>query len=214
MSGNSRRRVADFGPADPTDNRQPLDWESKYPVVARRHIYGEAAYLGLVLLSLPPLMLLLWLRKPQVWWDLQANDYDVVLKYGLAWLAGTLGGVLFDLKWLYHSVARQSWHIDRRLWRLFTPHISGGLAFCIVALIESNLLRVFDQHIVNRSATVVGLAFLVGYFSDSSIAKLGEVADTLFGPSRSRQRHNDPSGRASKATSPDPAPHSSPTGSE
>ena len=88
MSENSRRTVAGFGPADPTDNRQPLDWVSKYPDVARHNIYGEAAYLGLVLLSLPPLMLLLWLRKPQLWWGLQANDYDVVLKYGLAWLAG------------------------------------------------------------------------------------------------------------------------------
>ena len=191
MSGDSFHSISGFGPADPTDNRQPLDWSSKYPDAARREIRLEAAYLGLLLLFVPVTMLILWLRQPEAWFSLPANSYNVVLKYGLAWLSGTLGGILFGLKWLYHSVARQSWHMDRRLWRIFTPHISGGLAFAVIALIESNILRVFDRQVIDRSVTVVALAFLIGYFSDSSIAKLGEIADTLFGPSRSKERHTE-----------------------
>lgn len=193
MSKDSGRRLSDFGPADPTDNRPLLDWSSKYPDAARHEIRVEATYLGIILLLVPPMMMFLWLRKPQTWLALTPTEYDVVLKYGLAWLAGMLGGVLFDLKWLYHSVARQSWHLDRRLWRVFTPHISGGLAFAMIALLESNLLRLFDQDLVSRSSAVVGFAFLIGYFSDSAIAKLGEIAATLFGPSRS------PSDRAGRA---------------
>jgi hypothetical protein len=133
--------------------------------------------------------LVLWLRWPEHWLDLPEAQYSVVMKYGLAWVAGMFGGVLFGLKWLYHVVARQLWHQDRRLWRLFTPHISAGLAFGVIALIDAEIIRVFDRSIVERSATVVGIAFLIGYFSDSAVAKLTEVAETLFGTSRSRERH-------------------------
>jgi hypothetical protein len=37
---------------------------------------------------------------------------------------------------------------------------------------------------------VVGVAFLTGYFSDSAVAKLTEIADTLFGTTRSKEKHN------------------------
>jgi hypothetical protein len=33
------------------------------------------------------------------------------------------------------------------------------------------------------------MAFLVGYFSDNAVAKLTEIADTLFGTSRSKEKH-------------------------
>jgi hypothetical protein len=112
------------------------------------------------------------------------------LKYALSWGAGTLGGTLFAIKWLYHTVARQLWHMDRRLWRLFTPHISGGLAFGVTALIASGVIRIFDKNATNSYALLVGFGFLVGYFSDSAIAKLSEVADTLFGTSRSKEKHS------------------------
>ncbi len=78
--------------------------------------------------------------------------------------------------------------MDRRLWRFFTPHISGGLAFAVVALISSGLVRVFDPHAIESSALVLGVAFLVGYFSDSTAAKLAEIADTIFGANRSTQK--------------------------
>lgn len=102
-----------------------------------------------------------------------------------------LGGTLFDIKWLYHSVARQIWHMDRRLWRFFTPHISGGLAFIVLTLISSGLLRVFDQHAIESPSLVLGMTFLVGYFSDSTVAKLAEIADTIFGTTRSTKKQDE-----------------------
>ena len=32
-----------------TDGREPYDWESKYPLEARKKIKGEAIYIGVVL---------------------------------------------------------------------------------------------------------------------------------------------------------------------
>ena len=121
-----------FGQSDPTDGRQLLDWRSKYSDPAAQHgILVEAVYVGALLLLLPIAMLALWLEYPKNWLHLNDEKYAIVLRYGLAWLSGVLGGTLYDTKWLYHSVARQTWHMDRRIWRLFTPHISGGLAFAM-----------------------------------------------------------------------------------
>ncbi|MFZ5452450.1 MAG: hypothetical protein ACOZF2_11370 [Thermodesulfobacteriota bacterium] len=134
-------------------------------------------------------MAILWLNYPKFWLGLSDQKYQRFLKYSVAWLSGVLGGTLFDIKWLYHSVARQMWHLDRRLWRLFTPHISGGLAFAIVVLISSGMFRIFDRQAVESLSQVVGVGFLVGYFSDSAVAKLTEIAETIFGTSRGRERH-------------------------
>ena len=191
MASDKLPTIEGFGQSDPTDGRKRLDWTSKYPPDAHKEVRREAVYLGLLLFAAPVAMLVLWLRLPQYWMRLSDQHYSVVLKFSLAWVAGTLGGVLYNLKWLYHSVARQRWHMDRRLWRIFTPHISGGLAFGMTALIESNIIRVFDRTITARSVTVVGVAFLIGYFSDSAVAKMTEVADTLFGTTRSKEKHKE-----------------------
>jgi hypothetical protein len=194
-------RVPGFGQSDPTDGRPLLDWESRYPAPARGCILRESIYLGVLLFAIPSLMVCIWLDFPKHLLSLTDATYLILKKYGFAWLAGTLGGTLFDLKWLYHTVARQLWHMDRRLWRIFTPHISGGLAFAAVALISSGAMRIFDTHAMNSISLVTGISFLVGYFSDSAIAKLTDVAETLFGTSRSKEKHDQ-----------DETPESSPTG--
>ena len=181
--------VPAFAPDDPTDGRSLLDWKSKYPKEAWRIIWIEGAYLFILLTLVPILMLLFWLELPNRWFKLNDEKYRTVITYTLAWLGGLLGGTLFDIKWLYHAVARQVWHLDRRLWRILTPHISGGLAFAMIALISSGLLRVFDREATQSRALVVGMAILVGYFSDSAVAKLSEIAETLFGASRGKEKH-------------------------
>jgi hypothetical protein len=182
-------RVPGFAPDDPTDGRPLLDWKSKYPPQAQRVIWVEAVYLFLLLAVVPILMLFFWVGYPNRWLKLSDDNYGSVVKYSLAWLGGVLGGTLFDIKWLYHVVARQVWHLDRRLWRLFTPHISGGLAFAMIAVISSGMLRVFDKQAPHSRALVVAVAFLVGYFSDSAVAKLSEIAETVFGASRAKEKH-------------------------
>lgn len=181
-----------FGQAEPTDNRDPYDWKSKYDdPEARKGMGFEAIYLGCLLFGMPLIMLACWLEYPKNLLHLSDQKYRPLLKYAFAWSSGTLGGVLFDIKWLYHSVARGSWHLDRRLWRIFTPHISGGLSFFVLALISSGALRIFDRKATESFALVVGLGFLVGYFSDSAIAKLTELAETLFGTIRAKEKHKD-----------------------
>jgi hypothetical protein len=139
-------------------------------------------------------MLLLLCQIPHALWrTLGVGAGEAFTTYGLAWMAGTLGGTLYAIKWLYHVVARQLWNFDRRLWRIFTPHISGGFAFAIVILISSGILKVFDSRAVHSHSVVIGIAFLVGYSSDSAVAKLTEIAETLFGKGKSKEaRPGDP----------------------
>jgi hypothetical protein len=182
-------KIPGFGQSDPTDGRALLEWEPRYPPPARNFIRWEAIYLGVLLFAVPGLLVCLWLAIPKHLFSISDDKYYVLRKYGFAWLAGTLGGTLFDLKWLYHSVAKQLWNMDRRLWRIFTPHISGGLAFAVVALISSGAMRIFDAQAMRSTSLVTGISFLVGYFSDSAIAKLTDIAETLFGTSRSKEKH-------------------------
>ena len=58
-----RPKVAAFGQVDPTDNRELADWRSKYTEPeAQRGIRAEAAYVGILLLLVPVLMLLVAVR--------------------------------------------------------------------------------------------------------------------------------------------------------
>jgi hypothetical protein len=134
-------------------------------------------------------MLLVWLELPQRQFQLTELQYATITRYALAWLGGTLGGTLFSIKWLYHVVAKQLWHLDRRLWRLFTPHLSGGLAFAVFTMVSSGILSIFNTTATSSPSLIVGSSFLVGYFSDNATAKLHEVAVTLFGTNRLRGRH-------------------------
>jgi hypothetical protein len=187
-----RDNASAFGQSDPTDNRDLYDWKSRYDdPVAKKEIRREAIYLGILLFGLPLVMVFFWLDYPKSFLHIRDEKYSPLVKYVFAWSAGSLGGVLFDLKWLYHTVARGLWHLDRRLWRIFTPHISGGLSFFVLALVSSGGFRIFDRRATGSYALVIGFGFLVGYFSDSAIAKLSEVADTLFGTIRSKEKHRD-----------------------
>jgi len=170
-----------FAPVDLTDGRKAFDWKSRYPDEAKKQIRWECAYL-LALLFLAPIgLLLLWLGYPRGWLGLTEAQYPTFAHYTYAWVGGALGGTLFDLKWLYHSVAKGLWHVERRLWRMVIPHVSGGLAFAVVLLICSGLFKVFSVGELSRPPVVIITGFMVGYFSDSAIGKLTEVANTLFG---------------------------------
>lgn len=187
---NDLEKIPGFGASDPTDNRKLLEWQSRYPAEASKEIRFEAIYLGCLLLAAPWLLLAFFCHGPHYLWKfLDASFQESVARYGLAWIGGMLGGTLFAIKWLYHVVARELWNLDRRLWRLFTPHISGGLAFAVIALVSSGMMNIFDAKAMHTPSVVVGMAFLVGYFSDNAVAKLTEIADTLFGTSRSKEKH-------------------------
>lgn len=189
---NPSEDFSSFGQADPTDGKKLGDWKSTYDdPVPKKAIKLEAIYLGLLLFTIPIIMIIFWLELPKSWFHLCDVRSKTLVKYALAWTSGTLGGTLFAIKWLYHVVGRKLWHLDRRLWRFFTPHISGCLAFGVTALVSSGVINIFDRKSMDNYPMLVGFGFLVGYFSDSASAKLSEVADTLFGTSRSKEKHKE-----------------------
>lgn len=181
-----------FAPDDPSDSRPLSDWKTRYPdPIAQRAIRVEALYLALNLLAIPILLFLIWTSAPARWLDVAPNRYPTLARYSYAWLGGTLGGTLFSIKWLYHSVAKEIWNQDRRLWRVFTPHLSAGLAFAVTVLAASDLIPFIDLRRTASPAATVGVAFLVGYFSDNATATLARIANRVFG-----ERHATASGRA------------------
>jgi hypothetical protein len=171
-----------FAPRDLTDGRPPGYWRSRYESAAWKWIVIEGAYLILLLLAVVVAITVVWLRLPATWWQLSSVQSATFTRYAYAWLGGTLGGVLFAMKWLYHSVGKEMWNIDRSPWRYLTPHISGGLAFATIAILNSIMAAESSPAMSGTKAIAMG--FLVGFFSDNALAKLAEVAETLLGPSR------------------------------
>jgi len=124
------------------------------------------------------------LELPQYWLGLSGKT---LLYFNIcigAWLAGTLGGTLFAMKWLYHAVAKNFWNLDRRLWRLFTPHIAGILALVVILIVSSGLFGFFNPETVEKLHFVISLGFLTGYFSDNAAAKLADIATSIFGKTK------------------------------
>ena len=179
-----------WAPFDYTDGREKGEWMSFYPKTAKLHIRLETGYLVFwSVLYLAAIFYILY----ELYWNLDFGSLVTVsdkkdtsgkvmfLGFVSAWIGGSLGGCSFGLKWMYHSVAKRLWHEDRRLWRLLTPHLSGTVSLFMVFLISSGLLQIFDNKFVERPIGVLAFSFLVGYFSDKALAKMAEIADTLFG---------------------------------
>jgi hypothetical protein len=183
-----------FAPADPTDDRKRGDWLSHYSKDAQWHIRIESIYLAIHLFGVLGFVFAMAFFGANVLpasaqsTDVPQIDWRQLLH---AWLGGVLGGTLYAIKWHYHVVAKQLWHLDRRLWRLFTPHLSGALSFAFVILAASGLLVIVDKKTIASVWVCFAISFLVGYFSDSATAKLSEVAATLFGTTKRPDSHTD-----------------------
>lgn len=164
-----------------TDGRPRLDWISKYEHDAVRQIRLDAAYIGVLMITVLIAVLLTWKGTA---YDILAQDCancsrGTFNKYAYFFLGGHLGGVLFGVKYLYKVVARGYWNMDRRLWRLFSPFLSGGLALVVGALLDSGVMGLTVK--VASGAAYFSYGFITGYFADRAIDKLQEVAETVFG---------------------------------
>jgi hypothetical protein len=179
----------DFAPTDLTDGRKEDDWKSRYSDRwCRLQICAEAFYLVVLLYGSAFLILLVWLETPEDWLGISHNRYATFQVYAYAWLGGLLGGTLFAIKWLYHTVGKGFWNADRLAWRFFTPHLSSAFSFGLIALITSSIFQVLDQDLIRQGASVVGLSLLLGYFSDFTVARLYRLAENLLGASGDRRK--------------------------
>lgn len=173
---------------DPVDGRIPYDWKSKYPEEARAMQFREAVFLGASifialaatwLICLSPRIVLLWANDMP-----GAPSLDEAQQYALAFLSALLGGLTYASKWLYHSIAKGWWSQDRRYWRIIAPILSSVVGLGVFTALEAGVVNIR----ISTFGHVFFFGFVGGYFSDRAIGKLGEVADTLFGRSKEKDR--------------------------
>ena len=96
-------------------------------------------------------------------------------------LVGMIGGVVFDLKWLYHSVAKGMWHRDRILWRLIVPINSAMVSVFTGLLFASGAIPFLKNETFDNLFTLLGFGFVFGYFSDSILGAMQNLARRIFG---------------------------------
>lgn len=163
------------------DEREKWDWKSRWDPNANCHIRNDAFYMALVFLLTLIALLLTWRGTMFDWLAFGCSScirsrFD---QFAYFFLGGMLGGTLFGIKYLYKVVARGYWNIDRRLWRIFSPFLSGALALAIGSLVESGIFG-----LAIKSPTppfYFSLGFISGYFADNALAKMQEIARTMFG---------------------------------
>ena len=171
---------------DPTDGRLPYDYASKYPTCIRVQIFVEALYLAVILIV--SFYYLVWVFAGDMLLchaTVKYMDLNLKLQQMAAFcIAGVIGGAMYGLKYLYHVTARGRWHEDRRVWRIFSPLLSAALATMIGILIDGGFVHVGESTNTAQqdlSTTFVSIGFIIGYFADTALAKLQEIAIVLFG---------------------------------
>ena len=179
-----------FAPKEPTDGRQRGDWKTRYvDPAARKGIRVEASYVFFIHIACLVSMAVIAIGWPRGWLGLSDQaTWNSVSHWAFAWLGGMLGGSLFAMKWMYHSVAKGLWNQDRRLWRIFTPLLSAGVGLTVVVLSAARVIPVFGADLVSTNTGAVGVAVLVGYFSDQTISKLADMAEGHLGRSDRREQ--------------------------
>ncbi len=166
--------------SDLTDGREPGDWKSRYddPYAIKCIKYEKNYLLILVIANILISFILGLLLETEA-----CKSYcPTSRKYIFAFLGGLLGGCAFSIKWLIHSVAKNTWNRDRRLWRIFTPLVSGMLGFVVILLLSTKTITLGSLDSADTHKCY-GIAFLIGYFSDNAIGKLTEIAQVFFGSS-------------------------------
>lgn len=173
--------------ADTTDGRKFYEYQSKYPCHIRVQIFIEALYLATILII--SFYHLIWIFGENLtFWctTLKYIDLNPNLQRIIAFnTAGFIGGAMFGLKYLYHVTARGLWHEDRRIWRIFSPLLAASLSTMIGILIDGGIVHVSDSHSTTNTpyTSYISIGFITGYFADTALAKLQEVATIVFGSS-------------------------------
>ena len=187
ITDNAPTQVEHWNPNDPTDGKTHWEFKSRYPFWTRVQIFSEAIYLTLLLLV--GLCFLFWIYHGAIalpCLPIHFSELNDQLKRMITFpIAGLIGGAMFGLKYLYRVSARGWWHEDRRIWRLLSPCLSATLATMVGIVIDGGMLGMSYSHsnAGNPYSTLLGIAFITGYFADSALAKLQDVANVVFASS-------------------------------
>ncbi|MCW0016061.1 hypothetical protein [Rhizobium sp. BT-226] len=184
---------------DPDDGRDKGEWVSRYPLAAWFQIFVELIYLLVLLVALSSALLYIGVCITNA--DRKSSFVSMslfalvvhreMLQWVIVTIAGGIGGVVFDLKWLYHSVARGLWTRDRGLWRLLVPMISAVVSVFLAFIIVSGLLPFFKSEAFRTTYFALGFGFIFGYFSDNVIAALQNFAQKNIGTTNTEPRPHD-----------------------
>ncbi len=179
----------DDDPTDLDDGREVGEWTSRYTLGAWIQIVPEFLLLS-VYLALPSYFLLESIIEPPegIARDgyVYSNFLDVYVSVENAkWialvLAGFIGGAVFDLKWLYHSVAKGIWNRDRWPWRVIVPFNSAIVSLFTGFLFASGIVPFLKDESFEDVLTLLGFGFIFGYFSDNILAAMQNMARKIFG---------------------------------
>ena len=177
----------------PPTLKKHLDWHTKYKdPVAARQIHVEAWYCACCGIAYAVATAGIWCAS-RGWAPVhclqvvELGAYKDFMRFAFAWLGGALGSTLFVSKWLIYAVIIGQWQMDRRYWRLFTPHIGGATGFAFVVVIGCGLFSILNKQSVDSPLACWAIGFMVGYFTDRAMLKLGEVAEVLFGKAKPAQ---------------------------
>ncbi len=177
---------------DPADGRLTGEWASRYHFSAWLQIVAELAYLLCLLATLSFVTIYIGMsitsadRKAAVI-RLALADLSLhreLTQWVIVALSGGVGGIIFDLKWLYHSVAKGLWTRDRVLWRLLVPIISSVVSVFLAFIVVSGLLPFIKNETFRSTYFALGFGFLFGYFSDNVIAALQNFAQKYIGTTK------------------------------
>ncbi len=180
--GESSHLHSPFYPGDITDGREPGNWKTRYSDnQAKREIRKESIFLILLLIICFAMVILILcnvFQRPFGFSESQSllfNQYLGILS------AGIIGGTLYALKWLIHTVGHGVWNEDRKLWRYITPFTSGVLSTFVMLIISSGLFGLFSTSLIENTPMIFSLAFLTGYFSDQMVSRLQVLFENIFG---------------------------------
>jgi len=170
------------------DGRDVGDWQSRFDCSAWVQIGLELSYLIVLLIICVGILID---GASGVFTEdgltlVKSRFVDSELSLATArWIAlavtGMIGGIVFDLKWLYHSVGHGVWNRDRVLWRLIVPFNSAMVSLFTGFLFASGVIPFLRNEEFSNIYTLLGFGFLFGYFSDNILAAMQNVAQKLFG---------------------------------
>lgn len=164
-------------------------WQSRFCAAAWWQISVELVYL-VILLALGTFALLDVALAPASQADAQGAYVSTLLglkidppalRWIALWVAGMLGGTVFALKWLYHSVAKGLWNQDRLLWRLIVPFNSATVSIFTGFLVSSGVVPFLKGEAFGTPLPNLAFGFIFGYFSDNILAALQNFAQKIFG---------------------------------
>ncbi|SEK32781.1 hypothetical protein SAMN05443999_101220 [Roseovarius azorensis] len=174
---------------DYDDGRNTGEWNSRYQGRAWFQIIVEFLLLILYLMTASYFLIEAVIEKPEentregfIYSSLfGVHVAEDKAKWVALALAGFVGGTVFDLKWMYHSVAKGIWNVDRCLWRIIVPLNSAMVSLFTGFLLTSGVIPFLRNESFDDYYVLLGFGFVFGYFSDNILAALQNLAKNVFG---------------------------------